>query len=149
MTKPRQDQALFEWPEPVVIDVVCERYQDLDADARTTIARLQAAALRELVAGRLRQAAALRLELIAACAARGVAAERIGRADLAVLFELTQIATARYRNSPRLKAEACERLDAALTQLRPEPESLEQSRPERSRPRRAAAAGTRSAAAIG
>ena len=141
MSKSKLDRgaASFEWPEPVVIDIVCERYQDIADDrARTTIARLQAAALRELVAGHPRHAAALRLELIAACAARSIAAERIGRADLAVLFELTQIVSARYRNSPRLKAEACDRLDDALTQLRPEPSARQT--PASAHPRRATAA---------
>ncbi len=115
-----ETDGLFAWPEPVVIDILAERYQDIAAPGRMTIARLQASALRELYAGRPRRAATLRLELADACEITGISADRAGRADLAVFWELTQLIDARFRNSPRSKALICLKIEAALDELRTE-----------------------------
>ena len=54
----------------------------------------------------------------ASAAARGIASERIARVDLAVFWELGQIAGTRFRTSPRLRAEIDRRLAAAMETVR-------------------------------
>ena len=122
MTKLKQSDTTpvdLDWPEPLVIDIVSERFPDIVTRAeRLALARLQAQALREAYAGRDRRAAAARVELIAFCAARGISAERIARVDLAVFHELGQIATSRFRTSPRQQSEIYRRLEVALEKIR-------------------------------
>ena len=122
MTKSKPSEghpAELDWPEPLVIDIVCERYPDIaPRSERLALARLQAQALREAYLGRDRRAAAARVDLIAFCAARGIASERIARVDLAVFWELEQIAGTRFRTSPRQRAEIGRRLEAAMETVR-------------------------------
>ena len=131
MTRAKQvEDADFTWPEPLVIDILCERYPDiLDWPERLTLARLQAHALRESYAGRVRQAAAARLDLIAFCAARGIGPERIARVDRAVVQELAHLATTRFRTSPRTSGAILHQLEAALQRLDAEPQRREPAPP--------------------
>ncbi len=116
------DDADFTWPEPLVIDIVCERYPDLGAwSERLTLARLQALSLFESYAGRDRQAAAARLDVVAFCAARNIGPERIARVDVAVIKELAHLAATRFRSSPRTVASILQKLDDALERLCPAP----------------------------
>lgn len=123
MTRSKQvEDTDFTWPEPLVIDIVCERYPDIAAwPERLSLARLQAQALHESYAGRDRQAAAARLDLIAFCAARGIGPERIARVDVAVFKELAQLATTRFRTSPRTAETILLKLEAALERVCIEP----------------------------
>ena len=129
MTKLKQSDAApvdLDWPEPLVIDIVSERFPDIVArEERMALARLQAQALREAYAGRDRRAAAARVELIAYCAARCISTERIARVDLAVFHELSQIASTRFRTSPRLQTEICRKLAAALERIRGTPRAAD------------------------
>ena len=119
MTRSKQvEDTDFTWPEPLVIDIVCERYPDIAAwPERLSLARLQAQALFESYAGRDRPAAAARLELIAFCAARGIGPERIARVDVAVFTELAHLATTRFRTSPRTAGSILHKLEAALERV--------------------------------
>ena len=144
--KPAEDApADFAWPEPLVIDIIAERYQDIaDRHERLTLARLQAQALGEIYAGRDRPAAAARVELIAFCAARRIAPDRVARVDLAVFWELAHVATTRFRTSPRIRDTICRRLEAALERVRPTPPRQDQSKDQgdqRPRPAARASAG--------
>ena len=141
--KPSDDASVdLDWPEPLVIDIVSERFPDIVVrDERMTLARLQAQALREAYAGRDRRAAAARVELIAFCAARGIPAERIARVDLAVFHELGQIAATRFRTSPRVRIEICRRLDVALAKMRIDPRAASTTTANAARLRPLAATG--------
>ena len=108
----------FEWPEPLVIEIVAERYPDIVAwPERLALSRLQANALREGFAGRDRQAAAARLELIAFCAARGIGPERIAKVDQVVCRELSHLVATRFRTSPRTSDSILHQLDVVLDRL--------------------------------
>ena len=121
MMKSKQvEDTDFHWPEPLVIDIVSERYPDVAAwPERMMLARLQAQALFEVYAGRDRPAAAARLELIAFCAARDIGPERIARVDVAVFKELAHLATARCRTSPRTAESILRKLETALERVCP------------------------------
>ena len=123
MTKSKQvEDADFHWPEPLVIDIVSERYPDVASwSERMTLARLQAQALFEIYAGRDRAAAAARLELITFCAARDIGPERIARVDVAVFKELAHLATTRFRTSPRTSESILRKLETAVERVCPAP----------------------------
>lgn len=123
------DRMRFDWPEPILIDLICEQYRGTaDANDRITAARRHARFLHELIEGVPRRSAFLRLELIACCAPNGISMQMIEAADDAAFQELTGIIESRFRNSPRMRFHFLERLDNALARL-----------PERSQPRRTAA----------
>lgn len=112
------DRVRFDWPEPLVIDLIGDQYRDVAGfPERMTIARLQANALRALFDDAENPSLDPRLELIVYCAARGIGPAWIARADRAVFWELTKIVAKRFRTSPRARAEVREMLHAALGRL--------------------------------
>lgn len=121
------DRARLDWPEPVLIDVISTFYRvPPNEGAPITMARLHMRFIRELVEGAPREAAFLRLELIACCAARGIGVSAIEEADHAAFRELVAIVEGRFRNSPRLRLHFTQRLYEALRRL---PERAEPRRP--------------------
>ena len=112
------DRARLDWPEPVLIDVIKDCYRVApDAADTGAAARLHVRFLRELVEGGPREAAFLRLEMIAACAARGICFAAIEAADYAAFRELANIVEGRFRNSPRLRIHFTQSLCEALRRL--------------------------------
>jgi hypothetical protein len=104
----------FDWPEPLIIDLVSEVYGGLPPRERRDVARLHARALRQQVEGDRRDAALCRLDLLAACAARGVSVSSIEEADRLVFAELLAIARCRYRLSPQRCEATVDRLAGAM-----------------------------------
>lgn len=114
------DRTRFNWPEPMLIDLVSNTYGEAHALAtRIGLAREHVRFLRELVEGDRRQAAFLRLELMANAAARGVTRSLIETADTVAEAELHRLVEARFRNSPRLLAEFDKRLKDGFARLPP------------------------------
>ena len=113
-----RDARHFKWPEPLVIDLIHERYSHTVA-ARDSImlAKLQERTLRALFDGATLRSSALRLELVVCCAARGVDHEAIARIDRAVFSELTRLVETCFRTSPRVRAAIAEELCVALKSI--------------------------------
>lgn len=119
-------RARFAWPEAVLIDLISESYGEPPGEIeRMAAARLHVRFLHELTDGDARKAVVLRLDLIACCAARGIAIAAIEAADAAAFREIISIVRTRFRNSPRLQLQALQHLHAALSRLpRREPEPV-------------------------
>jgi hypothetical protein len=112
------DRDRFDWPEPLLIDAVLEAYDRPSGSAGAlTAARLQVKFLRALFDGEKRDAAFLRMEVIACCTARGIALASMEAADCAAFRDLVAIVERRFRTSPRLRHHFTQRLCDALTQL--------------------------------
>lgn len=118
------DRTRFNWPEPVLIDLISTIYGEAHALAtRISIAREHVRFLRELVEGDRRQAAFLRLELMARAAAQGLARDLLETADKVAQTELHRLVHARFRNSPRFLAEFSQRLNEGFARLPPPADS--------------------------
>jgi hypothetical protein len=122
------DRTRLDWPEPVLIDLICDSYgTGPSLSERVIAARLQVLFLRELVEGDLRQAAFRRLELIAACTSRNIGLDAIETADTVAFAELIRIVETRFRNSPKLRQRSLLRLYEARDRLPTRAEPRQQS----------------------
>jgi hypothetical protein len=127
----------FDWPEPLVIDLIHERYCDrLESSDSIRLAKLQERTLRALFDGAPLRFSALRLELTVSCAARGIDLETIAKADRAVFWELTRLVGTRFRTSPRTRVAIAEELYAALGSIATEAKPPVASRTVRQAPAR-------------
>ncbi len=116
MTTPALDnsqRSRFNWPEPLVLDLIGECYGAHDDGDRWTAARHHARFLRDLVEGETMHTPAARLELMACCVARGIGADLIEAAEQAVIDELVSLVQMRFRNSPQTRDFFLRRLQAA------------------------------------
>lgn len=122
------DRTRFNWPEPVLIDLISTMYGEAHALAtRIALAREHVRFLRELVEGDRRQAAFLRLELMSRAAAQGLTRDILETADKVAHAELQRLVVARFRNSPRLLGEFTQRLNEGFARLPPPPDTRSDS----------------------
>lgn len=116
MTIDNLDRARFPWPEPLVIEVICDNYEGLlPHDHKLPLAKVQAALLRETFEHDTPYGSRLRTDFLQRCATIGLSGAVIARIDAAVVAELLNLAGQRFRNSIRLREAFCGRLKAALT----------------------------------
>jgi hypothetical protein len=115
------DRGRFDWPEPLLIEAILEAYDRPAGSAGSvgalTAARLQVKFLRALIDGERRDAACLRMEVIACGAARGIDLAAIEAADCAAFRDLVAIVESRFRTSPRLRLHFTQRLCDGLARL--------------------------------
>ncbi len=113
-----QNEPQFEWPEPLIIDVINEKYRHV-VEPRDSImlAKMQERTLRALFYGATPRSSELRLELTVCCAARGIDRKTITTIDKVVLLELVRLVDRCFRTCPRKRLAIAEELNAAFGSL--------------------------------
>ena len=112
------DHDAFEWPEPLVIDLLCEHYRGwTDTRECLVLAKMQQRMLRDLFEGDSRRFMALREELAIYAESLGIGAELVERADRIVFWDLIKVVKVRFRTSTRSRVASARRLHDALGRL--------------------------------
>lgn len=124
LSKSDAEQALAglsEWSEPVVFDCLRECYgRRLDAFGASGLARRHVRQWRALIGGDMAGFEALRSDLVAALAVFELDRNCMLEADVCVLAELYDIASARFSRSPRTAHAYREALRAIAARLTPQ-----------------------------
>lgn len=112
------ETAGFQWPEPLIIDILVEQYIGLlESAAILRVARLHARLLKYLFEDDIRQAGAARKILMAECARHGIGAEQVAIIDRRAFWEITGLIHSRYRPSTASTSRIDDGLHAAVCRL--------------------------------